>query len=187
MLAFKDPDITINAQRYSGNLQDHSTAIKRKHSSMLMRGVIELHDNVHLHVLESVGPSPNGPDLSPCDIHIWPHQESAKGTQMQVGQRCQGHGDAVIPAVVQRTLCKGAPSAGVSIGCLPQCPQGLFLTASTSLPRTIPTQVSFKEPHILKNKLGLHAASNSMSVQGNELIVILLQVKTGSKYDVNLI
>jgi hypothetical protein len=47
MLAFKDPDITTNAQRYCGTLQALCTAIKRKCPSMLTRGVIMLHDNAH--------------------------------------------------------------------------------------------------------------------------------------------
>jgi hypothetical protein len=42
----------------------------------------------------------------------------------------------VVPAAVEVVLCRGDPSAGVSMGCLPQHPWGLFLMASTPLPRT---------------------------------------------------
>jgi hypothetical protein len=53
-LAFKDPDITINIQCYYGTLRDLLTAIKRKHPSMLTRGVITFHDNAHLHVARTI-------------------------------------------------------------------------------------------------------------------------------------
>jgi hypothetical protein len=45
----------------------------------------------------------------------------------------------------RRLLCRGDPLASLSMGCLLQCPWGLFLTASTSLHRKIPKCVSFEQ------------------------------------------
>jgi hypothetical protein len=96
-----------------------------------------------LHVLESVGLSliqPRSITMRlPC---VQPPQGSAKWLQIQVRQRCQGRGGAVIPAAAH-------PSAGTPVVCLPQHPWGLFLTASTPLPRTIPEWVSSEQASYL--------------------------------------
>jgi hypothetical protein len=43
----------------------------------------------------------------------------------------------VVLAASVEDLSEENPSAGAAIGFLPQCPWGLFLTASTPLPRTV--------------------------------------------------
>jgi hypothetical protein len=77
MLAFRDPDITINARLYRGTLRDR-TIIKRKRFGLLTRSVIVLHDNARPHVKDML-PSirwkvldhpPYSPDLSPCDYQV---------------------------------------------------------------------------------------------------------------------
>jgi hypothetical protein len=45
MLAFKDPDITINAHSYSEILQDLHIVIKMKYPRILTRDVIMLHNH----------------------------------------------------------------------------------------------------------------------------------------------
>lgn len=49
------------------------------------------------------------------------------------------------PLAAQGVLCRGAPSAGVSVGCLPQRPWGLYLMESALSPRTVPERVSFEQ------------------------------------------
>jgi hypothetical protein len=44
-LAFKDTDITTNAQRCCGNLRYLRTVVKRKRPGVLARGATVLHDN----------------------------------------------------------------------------------------------------------------------------------------------
>jgi histone-lysine N-methyltransferase SETMAR len=80
MLAFKDPDIIINAQRYCGTFRGLRTAIKRECPSMLTRGVIVLHDMARPHAVPTpqdtlcpvrwkvLGHTPYIPDLSPRDF-----------------------------------------------------------------------------------------------------------------------
>jgi hypothetical protein len=48
-----------------------------------------------------------------------------------VGQRCQGHGGAVVPAANQRNLGRGDPLDGAWMASMPQCSMELFLTTST--------------------------------------------------------
>lgn len=50
MLAFKDPDITINAHSYYEMFQDLHTVIKRKYPRIFTRDVIMLHINACLPV-----------------------------------------------------------------------------------------------------------------------------------------
>lgn len=89
-----------------------------------------------LHALQGVAPSPIQPRLqSPC---VRLPQQSVTGPQICVKWRHQRWSDAVVPAA-------GDPLAGPSMECLPQCPQGLFLKAYTSPPRTIPKCVSFEQ------------------------------------------
>jgi hypothetical protein len=57
-----------------------------------------------------------------------------------------GSDDDIEAMVVQwfdSILCRGNPLADVSLGCLPQCLQGLFLMAFTPS-RTIPKNMSFE-------------------------------------------
>jgi hypothetical protein len=92
VLAFKDPDITINARCYCGTLQDLSTTIERQRPSTFMRGVIMLHDNACPHVACTVRDTlcstywkvldhpPYILDLTPCDFHLFdPLKKVLKG------------------------------------------------------------------------------------------------------------
>ena len=92
MLDFKDPHITVNANRYKETLDKLQKAIKNKRPGMLSRGVILLHDNARPHVANTVKdalaqkgwevlPHPSySPDLSPCDFHLFgPLKKALKG------------------------------------------------------------------------------------------------------------
>jgi hypothetical protein len=65
------------------NFSDLHTAIKRKHPSMLMRGIIMLHNNAHPNVAHTVQDTLHSmlwkvldhpsysPDVSSCDFHVF--------------------------------------------------------------------------------------------------------------------
>jgi hypothetical protein len=55
----------------------------------------------------------------------------------------------VTPAQAKGIICGGDPPAGISMGCLSQCPCGLLSMASTPLSRTITKQVSFEQASYL--------------------------------------
>ncbi|GFY61426.1 hypothetical protein TNIN_14931 [Trichonephila inaurata madagascariensis] len=50
LLYFKEPDVSINTQRYTQILDTLHKAIKNKYPGMLSSGVIILHDNAGQHV-----------------------------------------------------------------------------------------------------------------------------------------
>jgi hypothetical protein len=52
----------------------------------------------------------------------------------------------MVPAAELEVVCGKDLPAGVSTECLSQCPWGLFLTASTPLPRIVPKWVTFEQP-----------------------------------------
>jgi hypothetical protein len=91
LLAFKAPDITINAQRYCGILLDILRVMKER-PGKLTTDVIMLHDKARPHVARTVQNTlrsvrwkkldhhPYSPDLSPCDSHMFgPHNKVLKG------------------------------------------------------------------------------------------------------------
>jgi hypothetical protein len=56
-----------------------------------------------------------------------------------------GSDGAVVPAAAQGVHCGENPLPGLSMECLPHCSWGLFLTASSPSPSTIPNWVSFEQ------------------------------------------
>lgn len=74
--------------------------------------------------------------------HVLVYKACSNESSSYIWPNC---GDAVTPAAGQAILCRGDLSAGASRGWISQCPWGLFLTASTPSPRTIPKHVSFEQ------------------------------------------
>ena len=75
-----------------------------------------------------------------------PVKEAVKGRCLKLVEGVKGVMFAVVPAAVQGVLCRGDDFlCGVSIGCLPQCPQGLVVMACASSSRTILKWISFEQ------------------------------------------
>jgi hypothetical protein len=117
-----------------------------------------LHKNTHPHVACNVQDMlrsthwkvldhpPYSPVLTPCNFHVFGSLTKAlKGCTFKLDEDVKA---AVVPAATQGVLSKGHPSAGVSMGCLPQHPWGLFVTASNTSTNTIPKQLSLTNPCI---------------------------------------
>lgn len=70
--------------------------------------------------------------LDLCDFHTFsPLKKSIKGTKY-LGQAKML--SVVVQRLQQQLLCRGDPSADMSMGYPPHCPWGLFFTTSTHLP-----------------------------------------------------
>jgi hypothetical protein len=126
MLAFKDPDITINAQSYYGILRDHCTTIKRKHAGYhhvawcLSQCGLLYQEHAALHAL-GVGPS----SIQPGSINAIVSSQ----TKTSMPRWWIGSSNSSLRRRSTGWCINGIPAS---------MPWELYLQASTPLPRTTP-------------------------------------------------